>query len=151
MSTIPPDSTPKTFGTATAADIKPPVEFAIGYIERRDGTPGSLTLHALTDRGLATIEALTTGVMQDEASGRPRYNPAAVIRFFQATLVPEDTEPFLRLMDDKARLVKMDDLGDAMAWLCEEITGRPLATVGASSPGTPATNGGASAGGPTVV
>jgi hypothetical protein len=55
----------------------------------------------------------------------PTQAMEVVETFFGKVLVDESLERFNALLDDKERIVTMETLGEIVAWLVEEYSGRP--------------------------
>jgi hypothetical protein len=45
---------------------------------------------------------------------------------FSKALLPESYERFLKLIDDKEKIVTVETLGEITAWLVEQYSGRPM-------------------------
>jgi hypothetical protein len=50
---------------------------------------------------------------------------SVISTFFSKILVDESLERFNALLEDKERIVTMETLGEIIAWLVEEYSGRP--------------------------
>ncbi len=50
---------------------------------------------------------------------------AEMISLLHAAIMPEDKAKFMELIDDNDVAIPIDTLGEILAWLAEEYTGRP--------------------------
>lgn len=58
-------------------------------------------------------------------NGNPTDAAETVKDIFSKALLPESYERFLKLIDDKDKIVTVEALGQITAWLVEQYSGRP--------------------------
>jgi hypothetical protein len=58
-------------------------------------------------------------------SGEPSDAAETIKDIFSKALLPESYERFLKLIDDKDKIVTVEALGQITAWLVEQYSGRP--------------------------
>lgn len=101
----------KDFGSGSAVEEKEPIVFK------------------LHDEEFTCIPALQGKVLMDLVSRSQSEDPAESIgvinSFFSSALTDESLERFNALLEDKERIVNMETLGEIIAWLVEEYSGRP--------------------------
>jgi len=101
----------KDFGYGSETEQKEPVVFK------------------LYDEEFTCIPALQGKVLMDLVSRSQSEDPAESIgvinTFFSHALTDESYERFDALLGDKERIVNMETLGEIIAWLVEEYSGRP--------------------------
>jgi len=66
---------------------------------------------------------------------KPAETAQMVFNFFERVLQAEDNTRFQALIDSADTIVKMETLGDIVAWLVEEYSNRPMPGPEASSTG----------------
>lgn len=66
---------------------------------------------------------------------KPAETAQMVFNFFERVLQAEDYTRFQALIDSADTIVKMETLGDIVAWLVEEYSNRPMPGPEASSTG----------------
>lgn len=119
----------------------PPHEFALSgtYVQGQAGPNGAtewrVELHANPFPPMAALDQLRDAIITDPVTRRTAYNPSAVIGFFRATMMPEDVFKFDDLVNDRTRLVKMEQLGTVLAWLSEQYVGGPTGAPSSSQSG----------------
>jgi hypothetical protein len=50
---------------------------------------------------------------------------AEMVKMLHSAIVPEDKDRFMTLIDDTEIAIPIETLGEILAWLAEEYTGRP--------------------------
>lgn len=63
------------------------------------------------------------------------YTSHAVIRFLKAVIVPTDELRFDQLVNDKNRVLPLEQLGDVMLWAAGMVSGRPTGPLSSSAAG----------------
>lgn len=110
--------------------------WAMGRVPAGSDGTWSLDLTAYGVVPLAAVDTLSDAIIEDEQTGQRGYNPAQVISFLSAALVPESRVEFQALVRDGDRLVDIADLAKVMLWLAEQYTGaRPTPAPSSSSDG----------------
>jgi hypothetical protein len=101
----------KDFGAGTSSEDKEPIVFKL-YDEEFTCVP--------VMQGKALMSLVSRSQSEDpvEAMG-------VIDTFFSQTLTDESLERFNALLEDKNRVVAMETLGEIIAWLVEEYSGRP--------------------------
>jgi hypothetical protein len=101
----------KDFGSGSSTDGKEPIVFKIH------------------DEEFTCIPVIQGRVLMDLVSRSQSEDPnealAVINTFFSKILVDESLERFDALLEDKNRIVTMETLGEIIAWLVEEYSGRP--------------------------
>lgn len=99
-------------------------DFGTGVSEEKE--PIVFKLHNEEFTCIATIQGKTLmNLVSRSQSEDPAEAMAVVETFFSKILVDESLERFNALLEDKERIVDMETLGEIIAWLVEEYTGRP--------------------------
>jgi hypothetical protein len=101
----------KDFGAGSATEEKEPIVFKIH------------------DEEFTCIPVIQGKVLMDLVSRSQSEDPnealGVINSFFSKVLVDESLERFDSLLEDKNRIVTMETLGEIIAWLVEEYSGRP--------------------------
>jgi len=97
------------------------------------GTGGEVNAEPLAfklhDEEFTAIPTIQGKVLMDLVSRSQSEDPleamSVISTFFEKILVDESLERFNALLEDKERIVTMETLGEIIAWLVEEYSGRP--------------------------
>ena len=101
----------KDFGTGSSSEEKEPIIFKL-HGEEFTCVP------ALQGKVLMSLVSRSQSEDPVEAMG-------VIDTFFSQALTDESLERFNALLEDKERVVVMETLGEIIAWLVEEYSGRP--------------------------
>ena len=101
----------KDFGAGNAPDSVEPIVFKI-HDEEFTCIP--------VIQGKVLMDLVTRSQSQETADAVGVLND-----FFDKVLTDESLARFNALLEDKERIVTMDTLGEIIAWLVEEYSGRP--------------------------
>lgn len=101
----------KDFGSGTAVEEREPIVFKLHEEE-------FTCIPAL--QGKVLMNLVSRSQSEDTAE-----SIAVIDTFFSHVLTDESLEKFNALLEDKERIVSMETLGEIIAWLVEEYSGRP--------------------------
>lgn len=148
----------RKFTASTTADRdKPNYPFELDGVYARGETPNGsdgtwhLEFEAMGSPPLGAVEVLNSAQIYDDRTGRTVWNPAAVVGFLAAVLTPDSATRFHALVNDRRKLVDLNELANVLTWLSEEYTGGPTGAPSSSSTGGAATGDGASGSSPAMA
>lgn len=114
----------KSFVPSESPQAKDPVTFEVGGYRESSGEVWKETFTALPVAPSGVLDDLATSSILDEKGNRI-YNAPSLLAFFEGVLIEPDVIRFRSLTHDKDRIVSIDQLGEIMLWLGEELTGHP--------------------------
>lgn len=106
-------------------DEPEPIAFTLGGVGSIDGQKWEESFSAVPVAPGGVLDDLTSSVSLDERTGNTVVHHMRVLQFFRGVLIDDDVERFEALVRDKNRVVPLEKLADILAWLTEELTGRP--------------------------
>lgn len=100
-------------------------DFGAGGTE--NAAPLSFKLHGETYNCRPAVQGkVMLHLISNSDESKPAETAQMVFDFFGKVLLPEDYTRFQTLLESEDKIVKMEVLGDIVAWLVEEYSNRPM-------------------------
>lgn len=122
----------KVFDVGSAA---PPIPFAVRGLHT-DGTVWEEKFESAGEAPGGTLRDIARAVTR-LPNGDLKYEVDDVLAFFDQMILPSCRARWEALIHDPVRTVRIEHLGEIMAWLAEEVTSRPFERSSALVSGAP--------------